>query len=86
MKAELEEAALAETQAGSLASQHEQRFRLLEDEERSMADQENLSAEVLWPSYRATSCPLAPATSVIVANSMHFRRGWRWSASTDRRR
>ena len=45
LKAELEEAALAETQAGSLASQHEQRFRLLEDEERSMADQENLSAE-----------------------------------------
>jgi chromosome segregation protein len=45
LQAELEEAALAETQAGSMAVQHEQRFRLLEDEERSMTDQENLSAE-----------------------------------------
>jgi len=42
---ELEEAAAGEIQAGGLAMQHEQRFRLLEDEERSMADQENLSAE-----------------------------------------
>ncbi|HKY46636.1 MAG TPA: AAA family ATPase, partial [Acidimicrobiia bacterium] len=45
LQVELEEAALAETQAESMAAQHEQRFRLLEDEERSMADQENLSAE-----------------------------------------
>ena len=45
LRAELEEAATTATQAGSLAIQHERRFRLLEDEERSMADQENLSAE-----------------------------------------
>ncbi|MEX0667460.1 MAG: AAA family ATPase, partial [Acidimicrobiia bacterium] len=45
LKAELEEAAVSESQAERLAIQHEQRFRLLEDEERSMADQENLSAE-----------------------------------------
>jgi chromosome segregation protein len=45
LQAELEESARAESQAVSMAVQHEQRFRLLEDEERSMADQENLSAE-----------------------------------------
>ena len=45
LKAELEEVATTAAQAASLAIQHEQRFRLFEDEERSMADQENLSAE-----------------------------------------
>jgi len=39
------EAESAETASGALAEQHEHRFRLLEDEERSLGDQENLSAE-----------------------------------------
>ncbi len=45
LQAELEEATALETRAGALATQHEQRFRLLEDEERSMADRGNLAAE-----------------------------------------
>lgn len=45
LQAELEGAAGAESRAGNQAMQYEQRFRLLEDEERSMADQDNLSAE-----------------------------------------
>lgn len=42
---ELAEAESAELSSVAQADQHEQRFRMLEDEERSLADQENLSAE-----------------------------------------
>lgn len=45
LKTEQAEAESAEAMSAALADQHEQRFRLLEDEERSLADQENLSAE-----------------------------------------
>ncbi|HSL25483.1 MAG TPA: AAA family ATPase, partial [Acidimicrobiia bacterium] len=45
IRGELEEAVASETSAGARAEQFEQRFRILEDEERSFADQESLSAE-----------------------------------------
>lgn len=45
LKSELADADSAESASAALAEQHEQRFRLLEDEERSLGDQENLSAE-----------------------------------------